>query len=320
MKILITEKQLELIIEEQNGSTNYMVTTTDSAPSTTSSIIDVKSYLSCVPLEFRGFIMAVYNNKDSLSKYLGIDSKKLMEFAKLSLGIMYRETKLGKSTEFADNAAEWIRRHYLGSLLDLGINIQNKIRGTNKTMSLGFAQFTPETWKRYGLDKKIGDFNASFTATRQGMATLFMLASNYKTALKNGLKDEPSQNNILKKYGIIKGVNGTGSNALDMALLSHNMDINKTLVTYCTTNHPLYYAPCNKTTYTPFNKKESFDPKKSALLSKISDPKLKEYPGTLKVNNGDVVRNYFPNLAGPNHTGIGYLEEVVKNSKTYSCF
>jgi hypothetical protein len=93
----------------------------------------------------------------------------------------------------------------------------------------------------------------------------------------------------------------------------------KTIYPYCTTNHPLYAAPCRNTKISPFKSKEKFNPE-SALLSKVTDPKLKNFPGVLTVNTSDIIPNYFPNLGGPKHTGIGYVEEVAKYINSYNCF
>lgn len=318
MKILINESQLKILIEQQSpqNKSGYQVTATNNK---VISRVTQKFDPTCVPSEFKGFVMSVVGNQDKLSKELGIDTKTLLFFTKLSLGIMYRETKLGAASEYLDDAAEAWRRIGFGTAIDFVISAKNKITGSNTTQSLGYGQFTPETWAKYGLDKKVGDYNSSFSAAKQGMAVLYLLTENYKKAIAAGLKNEPSVNPILQKYGVITKIDGSGSHAIDMSILSHNMPIEKTLTKYCTTSHPLYYAPCNLSEYSPYKSKESFNPNNS-LLKKVNDPKLKQFPGLLKVNGGNVINNYFPNLKGPGHTGIGYVEEVIKNSKTYNCF
>jgi hypothetical protein len=275
----------------------------------------IKSY-KCVPQTMNTFVNYVVDNKDSLMKKLKIDYKTLILLSKVSIGIIGRESKFGSSTETSDNFSEMLRGVGLGSLIDWALE---KKYGKNKTQSLGNAQFTPEAWKRYGLDKSVGDYNSSFNSVKQGLGALFSLTNRYKKALNNGLRPEPSVNPILSNYGVIKGIDGTGNHALDMAILSHNMPETKTLYPYCKTNHPLYAASCKYTKISPFEKQKSFDPN-SSLLQKVKDPKLKKFPGELTVNQSAIMPNYFPNLQGPNHTAIGYVEEVAEYVKTFDCF
>jgi hypothetical protein len=97
------------------------------------------------------------------------------------------------------------------------------------------------------------------------------------------------------------------------------MPRDKTLYKYCKTNHPLYAAPCWKTVYSPFDNKGSFNPN-TPLLQKVTNPKLKQFPGQLTVNKGEVIPNFFPNLKGPEHSAIGYVEEVAKYMRSFNCF
>ena len=105
-----------------------------------------------------------------------------------------------------------------------------------------------------------------------------------------------------------------------MSILSHNMSEQLVLYPYCLTNHPLYAAPCYKTKHLPYKTKESFDSQTNkTLLQKVTNPKLKQFPGELTVLKNNIIPNYFPNLKGPNHTAIGYVEEVTKYMKTLGC-
>jgi len=287
----------------------------------------VQKYEACVPSILKPFIIYVMTNKDSIIKKSGVDEKTFMQMVKASIGIIGRETKYGNYTETSDNVSEWLRSNGLGGLINLGIDATNKVRKTlgknNITQSLGLAQFTPETWEQYGLSKLIGPYDKSFTSIGQGLGTMFKLNAEYKNALKAGLNPAvPSQNQILQKNGIINTINGTGNNALDAAIVTHNMTANKLLTKYCTTNNPLYAAPCNLSTYAPFDNEQSFNKNKSTKLinSAKVDQKYKNFPGTLTVNTNEVLPGYFPNLKGPNHTAIGYLEEVVGNMSTLNCF
>ncbi len=274
-----------------------------------------KTY-SCLPGNTSLFVDYVISNKNLLIKKLKIDYKTLILLTKASIGIMGRETKFGSYTESTDTFSEILRGVGLGSLVSWGMK---KRYGENTTQSLGISQFTPEAWKKYGLDKSIGDYDSSLGLISQGLGTLYSLTNRYDKALSNGLKSEPSVNPILKKYGVVQQIKGTGNHALDMAILSHNMPEQKTIYPYCTTNHPLYAAPCYKSKVTPFSTKEKFNPK-SSLLQKVTDPKLKNFPGELTVNTSDVIPNYFPNLGGPSHSAIGYVEEVAKYIKSFNCF
>lgn len=297
------------VLKEQSviGAPNMGMT---NKPQTTS-----KTY-SCLPGDTSLFVDYVISNKNLLMKKLNLDYKTLILLTKTSVGIMGRETKFGNFTERSDTFSEILRGAGLGSLVNWGIK---KFYGEKATQSLGVAQFTPETWKRYGLDKSIGDYDSSLGLISQGLGTLYSLTNRYERALSNGLKSEPSVNPILKKYGLIQEIKGTGNNALDMSILSHNMPEEKTIYPYCTTNHPLYAAPCRYSKISPFKSQESFNPK-STLLQKVTDPNLKKFPRELKVNQSDIIPNYFPNLKGPNHSGIGYVEEVSKFMKNFNCF
>jgi hypothetical protein len=280
----------------------------------------LKTTYTCVPGDLNLFVDYVMSNKNLLMKKLNLDYKNLIYLTKASIGIIGRETKFGSFTETQDTASEILRGGGLGSLVNWGIQTYNKYSGKPAiTQSLGMGQFTPETWKRYGLDKSIGDYNSSFNTVKQGLGVLYTLTNRYKKALTNGLKPQPSVNPILTKYGVIQAINGTGNHALDMAILGHNMPEEKTLFTYCTTSHPLYAAPCNMSKVTPFKSKESFKTD-SSLLQKVTDPNLKKYPGELTVNRTNIIPNYFPNLSGPGHSGIGYVEEVAKYIKSFNCF
>jgi membrane-bound lytic murein transglycosylase B len=89
------------------------------------------------------------------------------------MGVIGRESQYGKVTELGDDVSEIIRNVGLGFLPEFLISAQNKVRTTlgkeKITQSLGLAQFTPETWKTYGLDKSIGDFNSSLSSISQGL-------------------------------------------------------------------------------------------------------------------------------------------------------
>lgn len=281
--------------------------------------------LDCLPENIRGFVSYVLSNKKTLSSKLKVDENLFILMTKAACAITGRETKFGQFTEISDDVSEFLRSNGMGGFVDWAIGTQNlgrSIVGKGKiTQSLGAAQFTPETWKYYGLDKTIGDYNESLDIFNQSMGSLITLANRYHRALKNGISTSPSINPILEKYNpTFNTIEGTGNNALDLAILGHNMDETKVLYTYCETNHPLYYAPCWNSIYKPYDDENSFNQKKSKWLDNVKDVNLKKYPGTLKVNKSKVVKGYFPNLKGPNHTSIGYVEEVTKYINQFNCF
>jgi hypothetical protein len=282
----------------------------------------------CVPEDLRVFASYAMDNAERYTKLLSVDLATYKLLVKSSLGIIGRETKFGKTEEFSDQASEFLRsKMNMGDFINWGLETVNKIgtkygeitgkKFSNKTQSLGLGQFTPETWKQYKLDKTIGDFDDSFDTTKQGLAVLYTLALRYKKALASGLKKEPSVNPVLKKYLGVE-IKGTGNNALDLAIVGHNMG-EGVLTKWCETSHPLYASPIKKKEHRPYAKESSFDPEKSAVLKAVKDPKLKKFPGTLKVYQDKVIPNFFPNLKGPEHTAIGYVEEVAKYMKNFNC-
>lgn len=273
---------------------------------------------TCVPDKIDSFVNYVLANKNELMKKLKLDYKDLILLTKASIGIMGRETDFGNFSTSTDNASEILRGIGLSSLVNWYLQ---RNYGKNASQSLGYAQFTPQTWKRYDLDKIVGDYNLSFNAISQGLGTLYGLNLRYQKALSNGLKPQPSVNAILAKYGLTpNGIKGTGNHALDMAIMSHNMPEEKTIYPYCTTNHPLYAAPCYKTKHKPFDSEKSTNFTDSKLLKSVSDPNLKKFPGELIVNKSSVIPNFIPNLGGKHHSGIGYVEEVATYIRKTNCF
>ena len=315
MKKVIRLKESDLkniikrVLKEQSvvGAPNYGTIQLHPTKETT--------FYGCVPGNLSLFVDYVMSNKKLLMKKLNLDSKNLILLTKASLGIIGRESKFGNYTEGWDTFSETLRGIGLGSLVDWGLKknmeIVNKVQVLDNLLKI--------LGKTYGLDKSIGDYNSSFNVINQGLGVLYTLSNRYKRALSNGLKTEPSVNPILSKYGLIGKIKGTGNHALDMAILSHNMPEEKTLYTYCTTNHPLYAGPCNKSKVNPYKTKEAFNPK-SKILMKVTDPNLKKFPGELTVNQSGVISNYFPNLGGPGHSGLGYVEEVATFMKSFNCF
>jgi len=289
---------------------------------------------SCLPENTLPFVIYVKTNKKKLMTDLSVDEKTLLLYTKCSIGIIGRETMYNTYTEWTDDVSEFLRKWGtlmtkavvppLGNFNLPALAIDKFLKYKNKTQSLGPAQFTSETWKKYGLDKKIGDYNNTLDIVSQGVGTIHKINDDYKTILQSGVGTEPSSNPILLKYGIIRDIKGTGNCALDFTILAHNMPLSK-MTPYCTTNHPLYAGPCNQSQYSPYKDIDTFNNAKKiidkkTLLNSPNVPKnLKNFPGRLTVNQSEVIPNYLPNLSGPNHSGIGYVEQIAKTINKLTC-
>lgn len=255
---------------------------------------------SCVPYNMVALVLYVLRNKEILMKKLQVSEPVLIFATKLAIGIMGRETDFGQNSEFTDDAAIFLRQNGLGGLADLGQDIYNFVKGTNSVQSLGPAQFTKETWKDYGFQDTIGDFDRSFNTVSQGIATVFRLIYDYREALSNGSGTGPSENPIAVKQGKITNIQGTGNNTWDLSIVAHNRG-KAILGSYCQTNNPDFACRCNKNTCQPYPKS-----RKDFVLNVFTDKKIP---------------NYFPNLgSGNGPKSIGYLEEVVKSIQGYNCF
>jgi hypothetical protein len=256
----------------------------------------------CLPQGMSSFANYVRIHKHELMRDLQVDEKTLLIMAKASMGIIGRETTFGEGTDFKDEAVEFLTSVGLGFIPQSAQSGWNKLRSMRgkspQQMSLGPAQFTRDTWNSYGLDKKIGSYDESFNAISQGLGTIHRINDDYKLALKTGTGTGPSVNPIAVKQGKIKSLNGTGNNALDLAIVSHNMAglINK----WCQTSDPNYAGPCNQKVYQPF---------------KDSKPEIK-----INVYTDKQIVNYFPNKKSGNLTSIGYLEEVANYINKFNCF
>jgi hypothetical protein len=317
--IKLTEQDLfkivKLVLKEQGSADFADIRRGEEQLSKVPEIPKVPTTASCLPTSMSPFVNYVKTNKKKLMTNLSVDEKTLLLYTKCAIGIMGRETQFGNVTEWSDDVSEFLRKWGMSVIPDTYLKV------IDKTQSLGTAQFTPETWKKYGLDKKIGDYNSTLDSVSQGIGTLYRINQDYKTILKLGIGTNPSSNPILQKYGIIKEIKGTGNCALDFTILAHNMGLGK-MTPYCTTNHPLYAAPCNQTRYSPYDDINSFN-KNKLTSSLINSPKvptnLKNFPGELIVNKGQVIPNYLPNLRGATHSGIGYVEQVAKTINQLTC-
>ena len=301
MKIIITESQLENIVSEQVVPTAPDDYTGDSDSSDTKidqyELGKLTKYLTCLPNdEIAGAVFTAVKQKNKLKKLSGISSDELFfTILKYAVGILGRETDYG-----------------LGSLQDKGALVLRNIPGGDFVMdsfesiygqglSLGPAQFTIGAWKKYGLDKKVGDFDNIGNLFMSLIGAFYRIATDYQLAIKRGLGDTASINPIAVKQGKIKSIDGTGNISMDLAIIAHNMGQEK-IKKYCKTSDARYNAPCDSKNgkYKPFKDKPAID-----------------------VYTDKWVPGYFPNLGFKKGEGtltsIGYLEEVVKRANGITC-
>jgi len=274
----------------------------------------------CTPKQVLSFVAFIDQHSQELQEKLNIDLNTLILLTKASVGILGRESTFGTYTERPDTYAELARRLGFGNTVDYLL----KKFYDGRQQSLGMGQITKDYWERNNLNAELGDYNTSFNTTQQGLAVLYGLKKRYDLALQKGLKNEPSTNQILLKYGIIKSVDGTGNNALDLAIVGHNFGdeiINK----YAQTSHPLYATTIGQTTWSPFQSEKSFNTwasRSKLMQSKNVPDELKKFPGKLQVTS-NILPNYFPNktasITTPSHTSLGYLEGVVKHMNNFGC-
>ncbi len=160
--------------------------------------------------------------------------------------------------------------------------------------SVGYAQIKPETAEKYGI--KMEDLELASGSVE---AAYKILQDNYNLALKNGYTTQPSVN--LK--------DGTGNSALDLAIAAYNLGASK-ITKYCETSDPNIKKPCSKAGQTIVEQK----------MGQQTPPKVK----SIVVTNRHVP-NYIPNFKTKRWDGVsisshGYISEVAKRMKGYTCF
>jgi hypothetical protein len=160
--------------------------------------------------------------------------------------------------------------------------------------SVGYAQIKPETAEKYGI--KMEDLELASGSVE---AAYKILQDNYNLALKNGYTTQPSVN--LK--------DGTGNSALDLAIAAYNLGASK-ITKYCETSDPNIKKPCSKAGQTIVEQK----------MGQQTPPKVK----SIVVTNRHVP-NYIPNFKTERWDGVsisshGYISEVAKRMKGYTCF
>ena len=160
--------------------------------------------------------------------------------------------------------------------------------------SVGYAQIKPETAEKYGI--KMEDLELASGSVE---AAYKIVQDNYNLALKNGYTTQPSVN--LK--------DGTGNSALDLAIAAYNLGASK-ITKYCETSDPNIKKPCSKAGQTIVEQK----------MGQQTPPKVK----SIVVTNRHVP-NYIPNFKTKRWDGVsisshGYISEVAKRMKGYTCF
>lgn len=251
----------------------------------------------CVPKQTIPFVMYMIHNKDRFLSQLNVDENILLLFIKATIGIMGRETYWGQITTKTDTAVEMyykVGQKYIPYVFSFLYKI---VSGKNKNFSLGPMQYTEKTWNAYNLNKLVGPMQNTLNFTAQSIGTIYRLNKDYKLALSKGLKAEPSVNPIAIRQKKITTINGTGNNALDLAIVTHNMP--NLINNWCETNDQNYAAPCSKSTYQPFP---------------TTNPKI-----ILNVYKNKPIKNYFPNKGSGKLTSIGYIEEVAKYMNMFKC-
>lgn len=288
MKIIISEKQYsqltEVISEQGFGGAAGIVGTPQSTPT--------NSKYPCLPNDkLSPFIYYIQKNKNNICSKLGISPTFLLTLTKVSIGIMKRESDFGLSVSATgEHLLDWFDDTFLSK----------NLKKTGKLGSVGPAQFRYETWKNLDMEKKFNmDRNNLRQITGAGLGTITLLVNNYRKAISAGYSNNTrSVNPFLKKKGI--EFLSTNNAALDMAIVSHNMEI---IQKYCYTSSPTLAGPCDKPTYEPYKKGSS---------------EYNKY-GELKVYQNKPIKDYFPNKKFSKQTAIGYLEEVVKVMNSLNC-
>jgi hypothetical protein len=306
----------------------------------------LKINYSCLPNKngMSEFVNYVAFNKSLIKSNLGVNDETLIFLTKIAIGIMGWQSTYGVKDRLYDMAGIKlfglnpydIYKDFdkIGKLLGYENLAANTIETTSKTLNLdepsfGPAEFMPSTFNKTGVEKKYG--YGFETIIGSGLAIMSTILDSYRTALKNGLGSSSSENEIAKLKGVPKwdNIKGTGNHLWDVAISTHTWPASKMLIKYCKTNRPDFAAPCNKTTYKPFNDETSW---KSYITNQGNssyykkNPQLTKFPGEIKVISGQQIPNYYPYLTGAHGDYTGnqldskaIMEWVVNAMSKFSC-
>lgn len=232
-------------------------------------------------------------------------------FVKYGLGILGRESDFGSVTKSNLLPTQYVFKggfEYImnkmseiipgfKSLLQWGA--KKVFRKNNWVPSMGIAQMTPDIAKQYNISlEELMTMSGSLVGATRYLIDLYNITS--KTFDTN----QPSK--IIFNKQLINNPSSSGNAALDAAIISYNIAVEKIIKTFCKTNNSEYMAPCNSPNgiYQPFPKdKPNF--------------KLKVYPN-------QVIKNYIPTMTtktmGNQYISTtGYLKEVVGYVKKFGC-
>jgi hypothetical protein len=217
-------------------------------------------------------------------------------------------------TAFKLSVQNFIRKNYdktflktalgiIGRESDFGESNRFKFTSSLKSLwaslggqtSIGYAQIKPETAEKYGI--KMEDLGL---ASGSVDAAYKIVQDNYNQAIKIGYTTQPSVN----------FKDGTGNSALDLAIAAYNLGASK-ITKYCETSDPNIKKPCSMAGQT-------------IVEQKMGQQTPKPEGKSITVTNRHV-QNYIPNFKTKRWDGVsisshGYISEVAKRMKGYTCF
>jgi hypothetical protein len=226
-------------------------------------------------------------------------------FLKVSLGVIGRESDFGTS-----------KRYNMTTLLK---TLWAFVGGQT---SVGPGQIKPETAKKYGLS--VTDLTTAYGSIK---GVYQIIKNNYDIALKNGYSNSEPSSNFNE---------GTGSAALDMAIISFNLGEAK-ITKYCKTNNHNIKKPCSLAGQTIEEQRfkmnnsktlsEQGDGSAEFKMNRLNQEQLnsKSTPKKKITVTKEWVPNYLPNFKSERWDGVnisshGYAKEVAQKMKTFSCF
>lgn len=226
-------------------------------------------------------------------------------FTKYSLGIIGRESDFGKVMGMYGVKA--IPEYVMNKMSEIIPGFKNVLQwGAKKSFgkdnwvpSMGVAQMTPNIAKKYNVNlEDLMSISGSLLAVSNHLQDLYKETSKFYDTNK------PSK--IIYNNKLIDNPSSSGNAALDAAIMSYNLGLDKFKKQYCSTDNPQFMAPCNSKNgiYLPYpNDKPNFK---------------------LKVNPNNVIKNYTPTIrtkTGDNQyiSNTGYLKEVVGYANKFSC-
>ena len=202
-----------------------------------------------------------------------------VRFLKAALGVIGRESDFGTS-----------KRYNMTTLLK---TLWAYVGGQT---SVGPGQIKPETAKKYGLS--VTDLTTAY-GSLSGVYQI--IKNNYNMSLENGYSNDKPSSNFNE---------GTGSAALDMAIITFNLGEAK-ITKYCKTSDPNIKKPCSMAGKT--------------IQEQILEDTPKDKPQTKITVTKEWVPNYLPNFKSKRWDGVnisshGYVKEVSQKMKTFNCF